>query len=500
MKPAFGSIVATGLALLLFECVGSTQQPTPNAISANSGSIAQSHSSPPSTDSSHIRIVRLSEVRGEVQMDRNTGRGFETAILNLPVVEGSKLRTGDGFTEVEFEDNSTLRLAPNSVVEFRQLELGQSGATTTAVSVEAGTIYAKLARTKGNEFTVSFGKQLVHLTPSSHIRLHLAGDKARLAVLAGKVQVEEPTATVVASAKRTASFDSPNTVAPVLVKSVAKGRYDTWDQAAVDYHDRSEKSSAYGSSPYAFGLSDMNYYGGFVNAADCGRIWRPYFAGAAWNPFANGAWVWYPASGYTWVSPYPWGWTAFHSGEWEFCPAYGWGWQPRDSWVGLRNFPNPIRPPHGFPRPLPPKPPDTGTSTIVLVNRKPLIASGFTTSDEFVVRKDSAGLGIPRGFENLSDLSSRVERRGSVSFEPYAGSETNGSGRASSAGVTSFARASVGRSSGAASGRESSGGAIYARSFSAAEAGRGISVSNFSQVREDSVASSGGSAAASGRK
>ncbi len=52
---------------------------------------------PPSTvcsANSKVRIVRLSEVKGEVQLDRQTGKGFEGAMANLPVIEGSKLKTG----------------------------------------------------------------------------------------------------------------------------------------------------------------------------------------------------------------------------------------------------------------------------------------------------------------------------------------------------------------------------------------------------------------------
>ena len=33
-------------------------------------------------------------------------------MANLPIVEKSRLQTGMGVAEVEFEDNSTLRLAP----------------------------------------------------------------------------------------------------------------------------------------------------------------------------------------------------------------------------------------------------------------------------------------------------------------------------------------------------------------------------------------------------
>ena len=71
---------------------------------------------------SKVRIVRLSQVRGSVQIDRSDGRGYERGIANLPIVEHNQVRTGVGIAEVEFEDNSSLRLAPNSVVEFPRLE------------------------------------------------------------------------------------------------------------------------------------------------------------------------------------------------------------------------------------------------------------------------------------------------------------------------------------------------------------------------------------------
>ena len=49
-------------------------------------------------------------------------------MANLPVTEGDRLKTGDGVAEVEFEDNSTVRVAQNSLVEFPRLELLPSGA------------------------------------------------------------------------------------------------------------------------------------------------------------------------------------------------------------------------------------------------------------------------------------------------------------------------------------------------------------------------------------
>src|SRR5271167_1904347 len=46
---------------------------------------------------SHVRIVRLSDVKGTLSLDRKTGNGFEATMPNMPIVEGEKLRTADGY-------------------------------------------------------------------------------------------------------------------------------------------------------------------------------------------------------------------------------------------------------------------------------------------------------------------------------------------------------------------------------------------------------------------
>src|SRR3989475_13242038 len=96
----------------------------------------------PAFADSQVRIVRLSQVDGGVQADRNTGQGFEKAFLNMPVTQGMKLRTNtDGRAEIEFEDGSTLRMVPQTIVVFPELSLRDSGAKATAVNVRDGTAY-----------------------------------------------------------------------------------------------------------------------------------------------------------------------------------------------------------------------------------------------------------------------------------------------------------------------------------------------------------------------
>src|ERR1700722_12482430 len=96
----------------------------------------------PALAGSQARIVRLSDVQGSVQIDKNTGLGFENAFLNLPITQGTQIRTHDrGRAEIEFEDGSTLRLTPDTTVEFSTLGLSDSGKRNSVINLVEGMAY-----------------------------------------------------------------------------------------------------------------------------------------------------------------------------------------------------------------------------------------------------------------------------------------------------------------------------------------------------------------------
>jgi hypothetical protein len=433
MKTFFGTTLRTSVLLAVFVSpfavlrglclqVGTSPQQTPIAnvnVEDEPTDSRQDSDIPASSDAnSKVRIVRLSEVTGEVDFYRQTGKGYEPALLNLPIVEGTELRTGKGFAEVEFEDDSLLHLAPNTIVEFPRLELSPSGAKVTTVNVEGGTVYVNLANTPGNEFMLTFAHRKAALTPSSHVRLLVNSEWASLSVLHGNVRAETPTGETVEAKKNTINFELL-TPTEITRNSNADGPYDDWDNNAIAYHKHFAKAGSSTALTNAYGTSDLNYYGKFVNDGNCGLLWRPYFASATWDPFANGSWVWYPQSGYTWVSPYPWGWTPYHYGAWEYCPNYGWGWRPYGTWRGIVNppryGPRTVKPRYGPSHPL--RPPRLGGPPVVAVNRQPPVRSGVNAGNRFVARENSAGLGIPRAtLGNLSHLSGKLEQHGSDSI------------------------------------------------------------------------------------
>ena len=359
---------------------------------------------------SQARVVRLSEVQGDVQVDRNAGQGLEKAFLNLPISQGIKLQTGkDGRAEVEFEDGSTLRVTPETVITFPQLSLRDSGAKVSTVHLQEGSAYVNFAGSKDDEFTLTFAHEKLALAHSAHLRLEMGDADATLAVFNGEVQVQGDAGTVAVSKNHTAQFDLTDDDHYELAKSVEPDPFDQWDKEQNQYHQQYASNSYSSYSPYAYGTNDLNYYGSFSNVPGYGNVWQPYFAGAGWDPFMNGAWAFTPGFGYGWVSGYPWGWTPYHYGSWVYLPTSGWGWLPGGTWTGW-STPRIVHPPANF---LPPQPPSNPGHGTVVVNRGPAPVQLGRSFNRMEIAKNSAGLGIPRGgIKNLNQLSGTVQQQG----------------------------------------------------------------------------------------
>jgi len=367
----------------------------------------------PSFADSQVRMVRLSDVEGAVQVDRNTGQGFEKASVNLPITQGVTLRTGhDGFAIVQFEDGSSLRLTPGTVAGFTELKLRDSGAKASVANLQKGMAYVSYVGTKNDEFALTFGPQTLKLDKAAHLRLDVGRSEAILAVFKGDVQVDSPSEVAEVSKKQTATFYLAGNDPYSLAKSLTGNPYDDWDKDQENYDQRYAKNNSYTNSPYAYGANDLNYYGNFFNAAGYGMMWQPFFTGAGWDPFMDGMWAFNPGIGYGWASAYPWGWLPYHSGSWMFLPSYGWAWQPGGTWMGLANRPTILNAPSGY---QPPQAPTAPSRSLIAVGRASALVAGGGSANQLLIRNNSAGLGIPRGsIRNLSGISQQAGQHGFV--------------------------------------------------------------------------------------
>lgn len=417
----------------------------------------------PALADSHARIVRLSDVQGSVQIDKNTGSGFEKAFVNLPVTQGTELRTGDtGRAEVEFEDGSSMRLTPHTTVQFSKLSLSDSGQRLSELNLVEGMAYVNWLGK--DDLDLNFSREKVSLDHAAHFRVETSTEAANLSVFKGNVNIDGPNGQLSVDKKKTATFDVAENDKSSIEHKVAEEPLDSWDKEAVSYHDEYAKNN---SSPYGYGASDMNYYGAYTNVAGYGMMWQPYFAGMGWDPFMDGVWGFYPGYGYMFASAYPWGWLPYRYGTWAFVPGFGWGWQP-GGWGTVLSVP--IYRPTTLVHVTPLVAPATGTTKTVMVGRVGT-TSAFMPS-RMTVNAGSAGMGIPRGsLNNMSHLNRQVTKSGfaqvhsapAFSATPAARSSMGGFGgsRSSSAGSAGAARSSsMGTSMGhsAPSGHASGGG------------------------------------------
>ena len=361
-------------------------------------------SSMPAFAASQARIVRLSDVQGTVQINKNTGLGFENAFLNLPITQGAQLKTGDtGRAEIEFEDGSTLRLAPKTTVRFSALGLDDAGKHQSSIELVEGMAYVNWVGKSGDRFDIVFSQETISLEKAAHFRVSASEESSNLSVFKGDVEVDGASGKVTVTKKQTATFAENDK--PTVAKNIQEEPFDSWDKEAISYHDQYARNN---SSPYGYGFSDLNYYGSYTNVAGYGMMWQPYFTGAGWDPFLDGAWSFYPGYGYMFVSAYPWGWMPYRYGNWMFVPGFGWMWQPGNwnSWVTVPRY--------------------TPTSTVHVTSLVPptgggvktvVVGKGATLSTVAPTRvrlnAGSAGIGIARGsISNLHSLNRQVTKNG----------------------------------------------------------------------------------------
>ena len=186
------------------------------------------------------RIVRLSDVQGNVQIDRRTGDGFESALQNLPVTEGTRIAAKDGGrVEIEFEDGSTLRLAPNSSVEFIRLSLRDSGGKNTELDLSEGTAYFNIDLGKRDDFVVTLGRRTLNLQRSARFRATVDRSQALISVRHGEVEVLESNAEPIAISKnKTGTFDLTDPDRYNVAGGYEESPYEDWNDELDQYHSR----------------------------------------------------------------------------------------------------------------------------------------------------------------------------------------------------------------------------------------------------------------------
>ena len=293
----------------------------------------------PALADDQIRAVRLSNVVGNVQILNGSETQFSQAYPNMPLMQGSTLKTGeDGRAEIQFEDGSVVRLTPNSSAAMSVLTRSADG-TNTEVDLLSGLSYVVMKGTANQRFVVHFnGNEVISPAPVK-FRVNLDAKPSEFAVLDGSAHLSNGTAySVDVRSGETVRFDANDASRYMLAQGVDPDSWDQWntdrDQAMgqmAAQETREARGSGNANDP---AWSDLDYYGNWYSA-NGSSFWVPTGAGAGWDPYGSGYWGYYGATGgYAWISGYPWGWLPYHCGIWNYYNSLGWGWIPQNCGYG----------------------------------------------------------------------------------------------------------------------------------------------------------------------
>ncbi|MEO7538684.1 MAG: DUF6600 domain-containing protein [Pyrinomonadaceae bacterium] len=298
-----------------------------------SGYVLQDDDTPEVTD----RVARISFIRGESKIRRAGLEEWEQMTLNLPIVEGDEIATGESRIEIQFDNQTHLRLAENSYLKV--VTLKNNG---IAVSLSLGTFVVRITSFDKDRtfFEVDAPSTTLAVQRSGSYRVDAGrqgGAEVRLSAdNEGEARVYSANAGFTLKSGRSARIfiDGAN-AGEWEMNDVSRSsdEFGTWSSDR-DSLIAKRLSNAYYDRYYdrdIYGADDLDAYGQWVHTIDYGYIWRPYNSSisryADWSPYRYGHWRWMPPYGWIWVNDEPWGWATYHHGRWIW-DAGSWCWSP----------------------------------------------------------------------------------------------------------------------------------------------------------------------------
>ncbi len=294
-----------------------------------------------STDySQQARVARISLLSGDVQLKRAGNREWESADLNLPLVEGDQLSTGkDSRLEVQIDAYNFVRVEENSILTV--VTLRDEG---IAFSLAEGTATLRLSRFDGGReyFEVDAPKTTMAAEKRGLYRLDASRNSSgasdvRITVRdGGRARIYSETSGFTLKDGRTARlfFDGTEEAGDWdLASAPALDGWDEWVEQreyALAQKLRYERRDTYYNSSL-WGAEELDAYGDWSYAGSHGWVWRPHVTVINnyynWTPYRYGHWRWVPPYGWTWIASEPWGWAPYHYGRWVYYNN-SWCWAP----------------------------------------------------------------------------------------------------------------------------------------------------------------------------
>ena len=178
------------------------------------------------------RAVRLSFVDGPVKLSQGGQVLAEQAVANTPLLEGMQLTTADnGRAEIQFEDGSVARLAPDSSLTLKVLS--GSGASANAVLLlNGGLAYFELqGGNLAGQMSVEFGDSVATTSGFTVLRVAMDNPPGKLAVFSGNAHVESNNGAVAVDLHggESIALNGANSSGYEVAESIEPDSWDSWN-------------------------------------------------------------------------------------------------------------------------------------------------------------------------------------------------------------------------------------------------------------------------------
>lgn len=278
-----------------------------------------------------FKFARLNYVSGDVFIQRTGDLGYEKGEINLVLVEGDSLGTGDGRAEIQFGRRNTVRIDANGKVEFAGLPDGTDD--PVKLHILEGRIYVRIEN-------LNFEKAVEVHTPDASFYVLDAGlyrfdvdpgGRTSVSAIEGELEAAAESGSVVLNpGERLSASDGRFLGDPGSVR-LSFDDFAEWNDSREALFARRSTRTHLPADLDGY-EDELDDNGRWVNENPYGYVWVPSVSQSDWRPYMMGRWAWYPVIGWTWVSSEPWGWSVYHYGRWHWRGGLGWYWIPRNEW------------------------------------------------------------------------------------------------------------------------------------------------------------------------
>ena len=293
------------------------------------------------------RVARISSIDGDVQIRRKDSEEWESAVLNLPIVEGDVISAGKASRfEIQLNSKNYVRVSENSIITLTTLQ--DKG---IALSLQQGSALIRVNEIDRDRefFEIDAPRTTIALQRNGQyfIEAGSQSDEVRVAVYNdGEARVySESSGFSLRSGRSARMFIGGANVGEWTIEDAS--RFDLaffdWSEERDDLIARRLQNAHYDKyyDRDIYGADELNDYGDWTYDRSYGYVWRPATRSISyyddWSPYRYGQWRWLPSYGWTWVNDEPWGWATYHHGRWVWTNG-NWFWAPYSYYRDRRSW------------------------------------------------------------------------------------------------------------------------------------------------------------------